>query len=207
MLSVVLVRSGSTEFDEQGRIKGTLDLPLSQLGCEQAAHTALSLGDVPIKTVYCAPYEASRQTAKLIADRLGIRTKELPKFLNVDHGLWHGRLIEELRQRQPRVYRQWQDEPETCCPPEGEPLSVAQERVRESLSKLLKQHRRGGAIALVTPEPLASIVKAELSHGTLGDLWKAECTCGTWETLELDPAKGLDRSAVGLMWRGATQEK
>ena len=203
MLTVMLVRPGATEFDEQGRIKGCLDLPLSNLGREQAAHAASQLGEMAIKAVFHSPCEAARDSAHVLCERLGLKAKEMPKLRNVDLGLWHGRLIEEVRQRQPRVYRQWQDEPASCCPPEGEPLSVACERVRDSLSRLVRQYRRGGSIALVTPEPLASLVKAELSRAALGDLWKAACSCGTWEAIELDPATALDRTAALSLGSGA----
>ena len=32
MLQIVLIRPGTTDFDEQGRIQGTLDIPLNERG-------------------------------------------------------------------------------------------------------------------------------------------------------------------------------
>jgi broad specificity phosphatase PhoE len=122
----------------------------------------------------------------MIAEALGIKVKELPKLANLDHGLWHGRQVEEVRQRQPKVYRQWQENPASICPPEGETLAQVQGRVEAVFRKLVKRHERE-SIAVVCPEPLASVVIAWLRIVPLGDIWKAECRCGCWDLVELEP--------------------
>ena len=92
--------------------------------------------------------------------------------------------VDEVRLKQPKVYRQWQEQPESVCPPEGEMLDEADERVRLSMGKLLKRHREG-VIGLVVPEPLASLVCRHFRHGDLGDLWKAPGGHGRWEILDV----------------------
>jgi probable phosphoglycerate mutase len=67
------------------------------------------------------------------------------------------------------VYRQWQEQPENVCPPDGEMVGEAQVRIDESLERLLKKHR-SGAIGIVVPEPLASIMAHRLTGGELADL-------------------------------------
>jgi broad specificity phosphatase PhoE len=96
-------------------------------------------------------------------------------------------LIEDVKRKQPKVYRQWQDQPEIMCPPEGETLSHAQQRVQSALSKLLKKQKEG-AVGLVVPEPLATLVASYLSHTELGDLWKGGSACGSWEVIAVEPA-------------------
>ena len=43
MLRIVLVQPGSTDFDDQGRIKGSLDIPLSANGTGQVARMVAEL--------------------------------------------------------------------------------------------------------------------------------------------------------------------
>jgi broad specificity phosphatase PhoE len=191
-LRVVLIRPGSTDFDEQGRIKGTLDIPLNENGTHQAARVADELEHAAIEVVYTAPCQSAMQTAETLSDSLDVKLKRLDAFRNLDHGLWHGKLIEEVRQTQPKVYRLWQDRPETVCPPQGETVESARQRVGKTLQKLLKKHKQG-VIALVTPEPLASIVRSLLDRSELGDLWQSECDYGVWECIDLQPS----REAVG----------
>lgn len=190
MLRIVLIRPGSTDFDEQGRIKGTLEIPLNERGASQVARTIQDVAGMQIEVIYTSPCQAAEQTAEAMADALGLRVKRVDKLENLDHGLWHGKLIEEVRQCQPKVYRQMQDHPETVCPPEGEPLAEACRRVTAALDKLLKRHD-SGTIALVVPEPIYSMVRAHLEHGEIGDLWKAECQCGSWQMIHVGSEKAL----------------
>ena len=106
---------------------------------------------------------------------------------NLDQGLWQGMHVSDVRRKQPKVYRQWQEQPENVCPPDGEMLSQAQERIRAAMSKLLKRHKEG-VIALVVPEPLATLVRHFIKQDELGDLWKAIGGHGYWEVLEVEPA-------------------
>ena len=187
-LQIVLVRPGATDFDEQGRIKGSLDIPLSKNGAIQVARTAGDLAQISIDTIYASPCQCALQTAAALAEGRNIKVKTLDKLRNLDHGLWHGRRIEEVRQTQPKVYRQWQDHPESLSPPEGESVQSAADRVRSMLAKIVKKHH-GGVVALVASEPLASVIRSVIYDCALGDLWKRECECGNWELIEVAPQK------------------
>ena len=184
MLRIYLIRPGSTDFDDQGRIKGSLDIPMNANGSSQACRIAAELEGEAIEVIYTSPAQSAMQTAETLAERLKVKCKVLDKLQNLDHGLWHGKLIEEVKQRQPKVYRLWQDQPELVCPPEGETVVAAQQRIRETMKRLLKKHKKG-VIALVVPDPLASILRCCVQHSELGNLWKAECDFGRWESLEV----------------------
>ena len=186
MLQIILIRPGSTVYDEQGRIQGTLDSPLSDAGREEVARAVESLRNLGIQYLYCSPNEASEETAQTIAKEIGVRAKTADKLHNLDQGLWQGMLIEDVKTKQPRVYRQWQDQPESVCPPEGEMVSAARQRVQQFLAKITRKHREG-VIGLVVPDPLASVVRCVLRADNLADLWKPS-ECGSWETFTLPPA-------------------
>lgn len=186
MLRIVLIRPGATDYDREQRIQGTLDIPLSDEGGREVSQLAGQLVDYGIEIVYSPDCQPARQTAELIARKLAVRFKRLDRMQNLNHGLWQGMPIEEVRHKQPRVYKQWQEQPENVCPPEGEMLSEADTRVRAAMTRLFKKHR-GGTIALVVPEPLASLVRRCVNHTDLGNLWKTACEHGHWEVLEVEP--------------------
>jgi broad specificity phosphatase PhoE len=117
-----------------------------------------------------------------------VKVTPLEQLRNLDHGLWHGKLIDEVKRQQPRVYRMWQEGQENVCPPEGETWAEARERVSAALRKVLKRHREG-VVALVIPEPVATLVRSLVCHCEPGDLWKAECDCGRWEVLTVEAAE------------------
>jgi probable phosphoglycerate mutase len=200
MVQIVLIRPGSTDYHEQGRILGTLDIPLNEQGTREVQRVIQEIQHLEISTIYCGPCQAAWQTAAAISEVLGAKLKRLDTLRNIDHGLWQGMLIEDVKRKQPKVYRQWQEQPEIICPPEGEMLNEARERVEAALAKILKKHKLG-AIALVVPEPMASVVQACLSQCELGDLWGGGSACGRWEVISLEgprlgqplPEGNLDR--------------
>ncbi len=188
MLRIVLIHPGSTDYDREERIQGTLDIPLNEEGEQEVTRLVEEIAGHGIEVVYAPNCQPARQTAEIIARGLGVKYKRLERMQNLNHGLWQGMPIDEVRQKQPRVYKQWQEQPENVCPPEGEMLSDADERVRAAMTRLLKKYREG-TIALVLSEPLASLVRRFINHGDLGDLWKSARAHGQWEMLEVESRK------------------
>ncbi|MCA9239005.1 MAG: histidine phosphatase family protein [Planctomycetales bacterium] len=184
MLRILLVRPGATEYDKQGRIQGTLDIPLCEDGRHQVAAICPDLQAAEPAAIYTSPCESCEQTAELISEPLDLRPKTVEKLKNLDHGLWQGMLIEDVKTKQPKVYRQWREQPETVCPPQGETVLAAKARVADVLRKVLKKHKSHKAVVIVAPEPLLSVVRHVLLLNELSDLWKPAAEGATWEAIE-----------------------
>jgi probable phosphoglycerate mutase len=190
MLQIILIRPGSTDYDQEERIQGSLDVPLNELGSNEVAAVIEQLYERRIEAVYAPASQPSQQTGRAIAKALGVKFRKMERMQNLNQGLWQGMLVDEVRRKQPKVYKQWQEQPENVCPPEGEMISEAAGRVRTAMTKLLKRHKQG-AIAVVVPEPLASLVRHFFLHGELGDLWKVNNGRGRWEVLDIEPKEVL----------------
>ena len=190
MLKLLIIRTGATEYEAQGRVQGTLDIPLSEDGRQQieqvvGALRAELLQTGEIQACYAAPGLATQQSAELLTEQLKLKTKTLDDLQNLDHGLWQGMLINDIKMKQPKVYRQWQEHPETVCPPEGESLSVVRERLQRAVAKITKK-QKSGTVAIVVAEPVASLLKNLLRDDDLGDLWETETGRETaWELVEV----------------------
>jgi probable phosphoglycerate mutase len=171
MLQIALLRPGTTDYDVEGRIQGTLDIPLNEQGLADAAQIAEELRGKGVEVLYAPTSEPAQHTAQLVGESLGIKVKKLGKMQNLNHGLWQGMIVEDVQHKQPKVYRQWLEQPENVCPPEGEMLGDAEDRVRAAMTKLLKKHKEG-FIGICVPEPLLSLVRGFITHEELGDLWE-----------------------------------
>jgi len=185
IVRILLIHPGATPYTREGRIQGNLDLPLSEEGEREVAELGERLRDQGIERFYAPPSEPAWQTAQKLGDLLGVKVKKLDRMENLHYGLWQGICMEEIRHKQPKVYRQWQEQPEIVCPPGGEMLAEADARVQAAMNRLLKKHPEG-VIGLVLPEPLASLVRRLLTGQPLGDLWKALEMHGDFEVLEVN---------------------
>lgn len=170
---LVVIRSGATDYELQRRIRGNLDVPLCDAGIAAARRAAARLAAAPPAALYASPTACAFETARLVGAACGLRPLRLPALRNLDLGLWQGRLVEEIRVTQPRLHRQWQDNPWSVAPPEGELLEQACERVEKELERIRRRHP-AGRVAVVVPAPLASLVTWIAAGVALGDLWSCD---------------------------------
>ncbi|HWA97753.1 MAG TPA: histidine phosphatase family protein [Pirellulales bacterium] len=198
MLKIVLIRPGSTDYDDQGRIQGSLNIPLNARGIGEVEQLIPQLRTFAPELIYCSECEPALQTATILSEALDVKLKKLDRMCNLNHGLWQGKLIDEVKRQQPKVYRQWSEQPESVCPPEGETIGEVRERVESALGKVLRKCKQG-TIGLVLPEPLASVVRSMLGHGELGDLWHACEEHGRCDVIDLEARD----AAHAVVWRGA----
>ena len=136
--------------------------------------------------MYFSPCQAGEETAQCVADGLVVKAKSLKNLQNLNQGLWQGKLIDELKEKQKKVYKQLQEQPETVCPPEGEMVSEAQVRIKTVIDKLIKKHKNQ-VVVLIAPEPLTSLLHSYLLQTELGDLWETVCDCGGWLSIDVEP--------------------
>ncbi len=195
MLRLVLVRPGATEYDQQHRIQGTLDIPLSEEGRHQVVDQIESLRALAPKLLLTSPSMASQQTAEILGQALQLKPRVIDRLANIDLGLWQGSSVEEVKAKQPKVFRQWQEFPETVRPPDGETIAHAEERVVEMLDKLRRKYRGKETALMVAPEPLATLVAHVSTGQSLGNLWLTFANPAKYEILE--PAASQSAPAVG----------
>lgn len=191
MASIVLIRPGCTDFDEQQRIQGKLDLPMCPRGESQVEVMIRQLHEASLDRIYASPSEPARSTAEKIGAALDVPVKVLEGLESMNQGLWEGLPVEEIRRKHPKVFKQWQESPESICPPGGETLVEAETRVRKALERPLKKK---GNLALVVSEPLAAIVAAVVK-GVKIETVPPLCAghCGMWEVLK----ENTHKSTIG----------
>lgn len=162
MRTVAVVRPGWTDFDEQRRLIGALELPINSRGESQLPEIIEHLRELPNPPdgIVSGTTQPALGTAASIAAAFGLKARETEELVNLNQGLWQGLTIEETERRMSRVFRQWQEAPETICPPEGEPWEDAVKRVKKGLKKPLRKFE---SLVIVASEPLASLVSSLLT--------------------------------------------
>jgi len=170
---LIVVRSPATDYELQGRVRGSLDLPPCAEGLAETLALADSLAAAPPVAIYTAPSACAVEAGRIIGDRCGISPRTVDRLANLDLGLWQGRLVSEIRRLQPRLHRQWQEDPWSIAPPEGELLEEARGRIETALERLFKRHPEG-RLAVVVPAPLDALVRWLVAGEPLGDLWQPD---------------------------------
>lgn len=105
MKIVAVVRPGWTDFDEQHRLIGALELPLNARGVTQVAgliEQLRTLSDAP-EAVLCGMAQPATCTAEAIAEAFDLTTRKSEELSNLNQGLWQGSTTEEIGRRMSRV--------------------------------------------------------------------------------------------------------
>jgi probable phosphoglycerate mutase len=90
-----IVRHGETEWSRAGRHTGRTDVPLTDLGVEQATALAARLGGHAFATVLASPLRRAWDTCRLAG--FGAVARPSEDLLEWDYGGYEGRTTSEIR--------------------------------------------------------------------------------------------------------------
>lgn len=154
---LVLVPWPETSWSAAGRVAGATPLPLTETGHEQALSWCQELASVGLSAVYSSSEPASVETAQALARRFRVRHKQVAALAEVDAGLWDGLTTTELKRRFPKIFKRWYDDPSSVCPPEGEDMAEASERLKAALERIAGKHDDGNAAVVLGPLAFALV--------------------------------------------------
>lgn len=162
-LRVYLARHGQTDGNLKGIAQGWTDTPLNETGLKHAAMLAERLRSVKLDGIYSSTLSRSRATAETVAAGRKTKVKSLPGLREVWLGKWENIALNDpiFKTRPPADKR---------GPEDGESGQQVAERVRDAVTGILKDHRRGtilivghaGANGYILSE-LLSVTRAEMA--------------------------------------------
>lgn len=148
---ILLARHGQTDYNAPPvRIQGSLDPPLNELGRAQARELAELVAGEGLQAVYTSDMLRARQTAEVVAERVGLDPVVEPRVRECAWGAWEGRLVDDIAREEPERWQAWLRAGESFRFPSapgkpGESLAEHQQRTLAALEDV----RRGPLPALV----------------------------------------------------------
>ena len=185
MAKMYVIQTAQTTWDEQSRMESAPGAPLTATGEQAVCDAARELAPVGIATVYCSAGQAERQTAEMAVEILGAKLRVKEELRELDYGLWQGLTADEIRHRQPRLFRQWQDSPASTCPSGGETLQEARLRLCKAVREILKRRKNARVLIVLRPVVLG-VLKCTVLQEPLESLWTHVQPGCRWELLDAD---------------------
>jgi probable phosphoglycerate mutase len=144
-----LIRHGETVWNRTGRWQGHAPTPISDEGRQQAALLAeyLAQSGEPVAAIYSSDSPRCRETAAIVAERLGKPLLLDRRLREIDLGEWQGLTSEEIRAWDGERFAAAQLDPYNIARPGGENLGQVAERALQVIQEAVDQHQ--GAYCLV----------------------------------------------------------
>lgn len=183
--TIYIVRHGSTEWNEQGRIMGHQDLDLSALGQQQAEGARSILSPCRLDLALTSPLTRTGHTAKIVLEGRDVTLEEDPCLIELALGGWEGKSRKELRHD--HSWHRWISKPHEGGTPEGETLEDVQGRASAALTKGLERIEPGGGLVIVTHGGVARVLLLHLLGLPLAYYHKVRCDCASVSAIEVSP--------------------
>lgn len=158
---VLFVRHGETVWNQENRWQGQADVPLSEVGREQAWRLArrLRAEGRSVRVIYASDLQRALQTAEILRDALGVPLVPEVGWREMDIGAWSGLTTAEVIARYAAEWerlRAGEDLPRGG----GETFAQFQGRLLRCVERLIERHA-GEQVVVVTH---GGAVRALLLH-------------------------------------------
>jgi broad specificity phosphatase PhoE len=155
--AVLLTRHGETDDNREPlRFQGWRDTPLNDVGRRQASELAERMASAGIGALWSSDLSRARETADIVAARLGLEVTLDARLREANRGAWEGRLFKDVAREEPDRFAAWMRAGPAWRFPEGESLAEQQDRVTDCVDEIRATARppalavcHGGSIRVV----------------------------------------------------------
>jgi probable phosphoglycerate mutase len=142
-----LVRHGEHVWRGRGILAGrSAGVGLTHEGRAQMIVIGQCLGGEEIVGLYASPLQRTRESAEILAARLGLAVQFRDDLIELDFGEWTGLSFDEVR-RDGR-WEAWRTCRSLAAVPGGETMRQVQVRTVDALAELHRLHQRGAVVVV-----------------------------------------------------------
>lgn len=141
-MKLIFIRHGKTDWNVQGRIQGSHDIELNQIGINQAMELSNKLKKLNynFKKIYTSPQKRALKTSKIISEISNVPYIVAEDLKEIDMGKWEGLVWKEVEEKYPVEYKEWSSNRRYNPPPKGESYEHMIQRVLKVLHKIINEN-------------------------------------------------------------------
>ena len=165
--TINFVRHGQTIYNKLGKIQGSSDISLSEVGKQQAKDFKIDRSTI-YDMAFHSSLSRSRETLRIICDKLNFK----PNF-NLDnliiersYGIFEGLTDEEILEKYPKLYNAWKNNENTPIE-NSETIENVVERIKRFISFIISCNYKN--VIVVTHSGVLYALYKYISKTPLGD--------------------------------------
>jgi broad specificity phosphatase PhoE len=187
---LLLARHGETDWNRERRWQGHADPPLNERGRSQAHALARELEGETIEAVYTSDLARARETAEIVAERLGVAVVAIPELRELNFGALEGLTATEVEERFPGALEAYRDRGE--APPDGESPAELAERTLAAVRRIAAEHPAGTVLVVAHGGSIRTLAAASAALD-YADYWRLNPTLANCAVARLSYRDGALR--------------
>jgi len=199
--TLVLVRHGATAHTADKRFSGGLggsNPGLTDEGRAQVREVADWLAPLAeaVTVVVASPVRRTRESADIVADRLGLGVVEEPGFAEMEFGVWDGLSFAEVGERWPDALAGWLASVDVA-PEGGESFRAVEKRVLAGLGRVLASYAGKTVVVVSHVTPIKTLV-AHALDAPLTSLFRMELSTASVSVVSFHGETDPDDAGAGV---------
>lgn len=164
-MNIFLIRHGQTNWNKEKKIQGICDVPLNEVGIEQAKDRAeyfLKEKIIPDK-IYCSNKKRAIKTASILAEKFSLQPIITDDLQEINLGTWQGKKWADIRCEYPKEFEEFEGKDgKYFCKYNGESYDDVSKRVIKKLKEICKKEEGKNNIFIVTHGAVIMTVRLSL---------------------------------------------
>ena len=159
-MQIILVRHGETMANKAQLVLGTSDVPLTELGRDQAKAAAqkISLMEPSPTILFSSPYQRAKETAGYISNVIGLNPIFIDGLKEMNSGEMEGIKASEMDDKYPEYMKNWRRDHSTARPPGGETLEEVHSRAWKSILNIFNEYDEPVVVVVAHLFPIQGIL-------------------------------------------------
>ena len=159
-MQIILVRHGETMANKAQLVLGTSDVPLTELGRDQAKAAAqkISLIEPSPTILFSSPYQRAKETAGYISNVIGLNPIFIDGLKEMNSGEMEGIKASEMDDKYPEYMKNWRRDHSTARPPGGETLEEVHSRAWKSILDIFNEYDESLVVVVAHLFPIQGIL-------------------------------------------------
>lgn len=175
-MKLIVVRHGQSVYNAEKRKQGSLDVPLSKLGEQQADKLAEFLKNEKIDEIFSSPMQRALITAEKINKYHNLKINVDKRLTNRIYGIFDGLTQDEIKQRYPDDYNEYimRKRDDIFVVPGGESFVDVMKRINGFITDNLDPNSKKTCLIFSHSGEIRALVRVilNLSHKELAELIK-----------------------------------
>lgn len=171
-MKLFVVRHGQTVWNKEGRMQGSGDSPLTDLGILEASKLGKALKNTEIDKIYTSPLGRTLQTTEYIKGDRDIPVSVIDELQEINFGKIEGKELRVVEEKYGEMIYNFWNNPLKYKNDSGESFSDLYGRVKVAMDQIVANRGKEKNVLVITHGVVISALISWINGGSVQDTWK-----------------------------------